>query len=141
MSTSPAQHLHHLRLPRPSHPWRRRSLLARSISTHIRPGLRLTAEPPLSFCDSWNPLILHLDKRANRSGATGLLARRLLVGSQVETDEEEEITAENTDTSESGKFFTGTAAGIGHPGEVGVGAVRVMSKLERYFLSRRKTYK
>lgn len=103
----------HLRLPRPSHPRRWRSLLARRKSTNIRSSLRLTTEPPLSFCDSRNPLILHLNESADRSCATRLLARRLLVGGQVETDEEEEITAEDTDTSESSKLFTSAAADVG----------------------------
>lgn len=65
---------------------------------------------------------------AERLAGLGLAA--LLVGCEVEGDEEDEVGAEDTDTSKGGKFLTGTLARIGHPGEVGRGEVGVGGEVD-----------
>lgn len=47
----------------------------------------------------------------------------LLVGREVEGDEQHQVRAENDDTGESSELLSGALAGIGNPGPVGGGEV------------------
>lgn len=49
----------------------------------------------------------------------------LLVGGEIEQDEEDEVGAEDDDAGECSKLFSCTLAVVGHPGKVGRGEVRV----------------
>lgn len=60
--------------------------------------------------------------------AAGRLAVAL-VGGEVERDEEDEVRADDTDTSESSKLLSGASARIGHPGPVGRCEVGVRGKV------------
>ena len=62
--------------------------------------------------------------------ASGLLAV-LLVGSEVERDEEDQVRAENGDTREGRKLLTSALASIGHPGEVGGSEVGVGGEVDK----------
>jgi len=50
----------------------------------------------------------------------------LLVRGEVEQDEENEVGAEDTNTSEGSKLLSGTLARVGHPGEICRGEVRAV---------------
>lgn len=54
----------------------------------------------------------------------------LLVGCEVERDEEEEVGAEDSYSREGGEFLAGTLAVAGHPIEVGRGEVCVGCKVD-----------
>lgn len=60
--------------------------------------------------------------------AAGRLAVAL-VGGEVERDEEDEVRAEDTDTSESSKLLSGAPASVGHPGPVSRREVGVRGKV------------
>ena len=55
--------------------------------------------------------------------------RVLLIGRDVERDEEHQVRRENTDASKSGELLAGTFAMVGHPGEVGGGEVGVRGEV------------
>lgn len=67
-------------------------------------------------------------------GAGGLAARGalavLLVGRDVEGDEEEEVGAEDAHAGEGGELLAGALAGVGHPVEVGRGEVGVGGEVD-----------
>lgn len=86
-----------------------------------------TAESSSSLAHSRNLLILHLDKSASCPGPTLLLG--LVVGGDVEGDEEQEVRAEDGHASKGGKLLTGAGAHVGHPGEVAAREVGVRGKV------------
>lgn len=72
----------------------------------------------------------HVDHRLSSSVATGTAGLRgLLVGGDVERDEEEQVRADDGDSGESGELLTSALAHIGSPGEVGRGEVGVRGKV------------
>jgi len=68
----------------------------------------------------------HLAERL--AGAGGLLV--LLVGGEVEGDEENEVRADDTHTSKGSELLASALAGIGHPGVVGRGEVGVGGEVD-----------
>ena len=79
------------------------------------------AESPLDLLGSGEGLILHLNESAGSASAT--LLDRLLVGGDVESDEENEVAGQDAHASERSEFLAGAPAGIGEPGPVGAGEV------------------
>lgn len=67
-------------------------------------------------------------------GAGGLAAGGalavLLVGCDVEGDEEEEVRGDDTHAGEGGEFLACALACVGHPGEVGRGEVGVRGEVD-----------
>lgn len=68
----------------------------------------------------------HLAERL--AGAGSLLVR--LIGGKVEGDEENQVRADDTHTSEGSELLASALAGIGHPGVVGRGEVGVGGKVD-----------
>jgi hypothetical protein len=54
----------------------------------------------------------------------------LLVRGEVEGDEENEVRADNNNTSKGGKLLSSTLAGVGHPGEICKGKVCVRCEVD-----------
>ena len=77
---------------------------------------------------------LRIGEGSLRHAANGLAAGRalavLLVGGEVERDEEEEVGAEDTHAGESSELLTGAPAGIGKPRPVGGGEVGPRSEVD-----------
>lgn len=73
-----------------------------------------------------------LGHSADSLAASGALPI-LLVGGEVEGDEEEEVRAENTDTGEGSKLLTRALAGGGHPGPVSRSEVSVRREVDEAF--------
>lgn len=71
--------------------------------------------------DVWDLGIL---QRASGFAACGTLAI-LLVGSEVERNEQNEVRADNSNTRESSELLSGAVTRIRHPWEVGRGEVGV----------------
>lgn len=67
---------------------------------------------------------------ASQRLARGALAT-LLVGSQVEGDEEDEVGAQDDDARKGSKLLTGTLSSVGHPGPVGRGEVGVRGEVDK----------
>lgn len=65
-----------------------------------------------------------------RDGLAGGALSALLVGGDVEGDEEEEVGREDTAASEGSEFLTGALSEVGHVGEVGGGEVGVRGKVD-----------
>jgi len=82
-----------------------------------------TRQSTTDLWDSWNLLILHLDKSAGGTSTTLLLW--LLVGSGVESEEEEEVAGQDDHAGKSSKLLTGANTRVWHPWEVAVGEVGV----------------
>ena len=79
----------------------------------------------------WDLEVAHVDERLLASVAAGAASLDLLlVGGDVETDEQEEVRGDNGDTSESSEFLTGALAHVGSPGEVGGGEVGVRGEVD-----------
>lgn len=55
----------------------------------------------------------------------------LLIGGDVEGDEQEQVGGDDTDTSESSEFLTGALAHVGGPREVSRGEVSVRSEVDK----------
>lgn len=55
----------------------------------------------------------------------------LLVGCEVERDEEQEVRADNAHTSKCGKFLSSAVARVWHPWEVGRGEVGVRCEVDK----------
>ena len=90
----------------------------------------LTArEPAPDLAGSGHFLVLHLDQRTRSPSATGAL--RLLVGSGVESEEENEVAGQDDHAGKRSKLLAGAVAHVGHPGEVGVGEVGVRGKVDK----------
>jgi hypothetical protein len=62
-------------------------------------------------------LILHFHQCTCSPAAA--LGNRLLVGREVEGDEEEEVGCEDADAGDGGEFLACALAGVGEPGPVG----------------------
>ena len=73
----------------------------------------------------------HINCRFGRcaSPLPALLAR-LLVGGQVEGDEEEKIGTQDGAAGNGGKFLTSASPGVGHVGEVGRGEIGVRCEVD-----------
>ena len=78
-------------------------------------------QPTASLANGGYLLILHLYQRACSPAAT--LRHGLLVGSEVEDNEEDEVRCEDADAGDGGELLAGAPAGIGEPGPVGAGEV------------------
>ena len=74
----------------------------------------------------------HINRRFGRcpSPLPALLAR-LLVGGQVERDEEEKIGAQDGAAGNGGELLPSASPGIGHPGEVGRGEIGVRCEVDK----------
>lgn len=92
--------------------------LARLIS-------RSAAESPSRFANGGDFLILHFDKGTGGAASAALLWWGLLVGREVEGDEEQEVRGQDTHASEGGEFFACAATGVGHPREIGAREIGV----------------
>lgn len=79
------------------------------------------AEASLSLTNRRNLLILHLHER--RSSPAAALGHRLLIGGDVESDEEEEVGRDDEDARDGGELLAGALASVGEPGPVGAGEV------------------
>jgi len=86
------------------------------------------AESSSSFSNSRDFLILHFDKSAG--GTASALLCGLVVGGNIEGDEEEKVGAEDGHASEGGEFFTSTVTLVGEPREIAAGEVGVGSKVD-----------
>lgn len=78
-------------------------------------------EAPAGFTNSGDLLILHLNQGAGCPAAT--LGHRLLVCSEVEPDEEEQVRGDDDHSGDSSKLLTCALAHVGHVGSVGAGEV------------------
>lgn len=75
--------------------------------------------------------VLHVDQGLLAGVATGAAdLNLLLVGGDVESDEQEQVRGDNGNTSDSGELLTGAAAHAGSPGEVGGGKVAVRGEVD-----------
>ena len=83
----------------------------------------------LSVGESRNIWELSILKRS-RSLATSSLLSILLIGSDIERDEKEEIRAEDTHASERSELLTSALAGVWHIREVGAGEVGVRGEVD-----------
>lgn len=88
-----------------------------------------TAESPLDLLGGREGLILHLDQGAGSAAAT--LLNGLLVGGNVESDEQNEVAGQDAHTSERGELLTGADTGGGEPGEVAGGEVGVGGEVDK----------
>jgi hypothetical protein len=85
--------------------------------------------------------VLHVDQRllagvaAGTSGLGGLV-----VGGNVEGDEQDQVGADDADTSQGSEFLTGTLAHVGEPGEVGGGEVGVRGEVDEAFKNKSVFY-
>lgn len=118
-----------LRFPRPRHAGSRRAL-PRGETIPIRQEiLGFPAETPPRLVNGRDLFILHLHERAGRAAAAGLWWRFHICG-QVEADEEEKVTAQDSHAGECGKLLAGTSAVVRHPGEVGGSEVGVGAEVD-----------
>ena len=84
-------------------------------------------EPATRFTNCRYLLILHLDQ--STGGPTAALGHRLLVGREVESDEEEQVRRDDADTGDGRELFTSTLARIGKRWPVGASEVGVGGKV------------
>lgn len=80
--------------------------------------------------------VVRVGQRGLRHAAKALAGSRglvLLVGGEVERDEQNQVRAEDNDTSKGSKLLTSALAGIGHPGEVGRGEVGVRCEVDKSY--------
>lgn len=76
--------------------------------------------------------VLHVDQGLFARVAAGSTALSgLLVGGEVEGDEEEQVGAENGHASKGSEFLSGALSGVGGPWEVGRGEVGVGSEVDK----------
>jgi hypothetical protein len=87
-----------------------------------------TAESPLDLLGGREGLILHLDQGAGSAAAT--LLNRLLVGGDVESNEQDEVAGQDAHTSERSELLTGADTGSRQPGEVAGGEVGVGGEVD-----------
>lgn len=72
----------------------------------------------------------HVDQRFLASVAAGTSSLGgLIVGGNVEGDEQDQVGADDADTSQGSEFLTGTLAHVGKPREVGRGEVGVRGEV------------
>lgn len=75
--------------------------------------------------------VLHVDQRFLASVAAGTSGLGgLVVGGNVEGDEQNQVGADDADTSHGSEFLTGTLAHVGEPREVGGGEVGVRGEVD-----------
>ena len=86
------------------------------------------AESPLNLLGSGEGLILHLNESAGSASAA--LLDRLLVGGDVESDEENEVAGQNAHASERSELLAGADAGAREPREVAGGEVGVGGEVD-----------
>lgn len=78
--------------------------------------------------------VLHVDQGLLAGVATGTAdLNLLLVGGDVESDEEEQVRGDNGNTGKRGELLTSAAAHVGSPGEVGGGEVAVRSEVDEAY--------
>jgi hypothetical protein len=70
-------------------------------------------QPPADSANGWHLLILHLHQGACSPAAA--LGHRLLVGREVEGDEEEEVRGQDADSSDGGEFLSCALARVREP--------------------------
>lgn len=83
---------------------------------------------PAGFTNSRDLLILHLNQRTCSPAAA--LGHGLLVGSEVEGEEEEKVGRDDADTGDRSKFLASTLAQVGKLGEVSAGKVGVRGEVD-----------
>ena len=76
---------------------------------------------PAGFANSGYLLVLHLNQRACSPAAA--LGHRLLVGGEVEGEEEEEVRGDDADTGDGSELLASALAHVGDVGPVGAGEV------------------
>lgn len=75
--------------------------------------------------------VLHVDQRFLASVATGTSGLGgLVIGGNIERDEQDQVGADDADTGQSGEFLTGTLAHVREPREVGGGEVGVRGEVD-----------
>lgn len=75
--------------------------------------------------------VLHVDQRFLASVAAGTSGLgSLVIGGNVERDEQDQVGADDADTSHSSEFLTGTLAHVREPREVGGGEVGVRGEVD-----------
>lgn len=116
-----------LRLAAPRHTAVGRSG-ACGVRIAISQRMSTLAELALSLAHSGYLLILHLHQSA--CGPAAPFRNWLLVGSKIEGDEEQEVGTDDADSSNGGKLFTSTLAGIREPIPVGGGEVGPRSEVD-----------
>jgi hypothetical protein len=87
-----------------------------------------TAESPLDLLGGRERLVLHLDE--STGGASAALLDGLLVGGNVESDEENEVAGQDAHASERSELLASADAGAREPGEVAGGEVGVGSEVD-----------
>ena len=80
-----------------------RMAVSKSVST--------LGQPAASLANGGYLLIFHFNQRTCSPAAT--LGHRLLIGSEVENDEEDKVGSEDADSGDGSEFLTGAPAGIG----------------------------
>lgn len=83
---------------------------------------------PARFTNCGNCLVLHLDQSAGSPAAA--LRDRLLVCSEVETDEQEEVRGDDDHSGDGSELLTSALAHVWHLGEVGAGEVGPRGKVD-----------
>lgn len=75
--------------------------------------------------------VLHVDQRFLASVATGTSGLGgLVIGGNIERDEQDQVGADDADTGQSSEFLTGTLAHVREPREVGGGEVGVRGEVD-----------
>jgi hypothetical protein len=87
-----------------------------------------TAESPLDLLGSGEGLILHLNQGAGRAAAA--LLNGLLVGGDVESNEQNEVAGQDAHAGKRSELLTGADAGGRQPGEVAGGEVGVGGEVD-----------
>ena len=86
------------------------------------------AESPLDLLGGGEGLILHLNESTGSASAT--LLDGLLVGGDVESNEEDEVAGQDAHASERSELLAGADAGAWEPGEVAGGEVGVGGEVD-----------
>lgn len=86
-------------------------------------------ETPAGFTNGRYLLVLHLHQRACSPAAA--LGHRLLVRSEVEGEEEEEVRRDDADTGDRSELLASALAHVGNVGPVGAGEVGVGSEVDK----------
>jgi hypothetical protein len=87
-----------------------------------------TAESPLDLLGSRERLVLHFDQSTG-SASTALL-HRLLVGGNIEADEQDQVAGQDAHSGECSELLAGADAGAREPREVAGGEVGVRGEVD-----------
>lgn len=87
---------------------------------------------PAGFANSRYLLVLHFHKRAGST--TAALGNGLLVGGEVEGEEEEQVRRDDADSGNGGELLTSALAHVGHVRPVGAGEVGPRGEVDEAFV-------